>query len=251
MTIDNAVINALYANVVLSIIIPVTVIVFAKVKYKISFKVLLVGSMTFIVFSQILENIVHVLLIGIGENPVSSFIMQPYIFAVYGPLMAGIFEETGRFLVLSYILKKYRDWKDGFSFGIGHGGIEVFIILGISSIGMIALTTLINEGSIADPILVEQLSGLSMGTSLLGALERVFAMCLHIALSILILYGIKTARISFLFLAIGLHTVFNIPAGLYQANILTNILLIEVIIGIFAILAVIFIIKSKRLFEIK
>jgi uncharacterized membrane protein YhfC len=47
---------------------------------------------------------------------------------LYGGLAAGSFEELGRFILFTWLLKKYRDYKSGISFGIGWGGIEAVLL---------------------------------------------------------------------------------------------------------------------------
>ena len=62
---------------------------------------------------------------------IAPFLENPYVFAIYGGLTAGIFEELGRFVAFFFLLKKYLDYKDGFAYGIGHGGIESILVGGI------------------------------------------------------------------------------------------------------------------------
>ena len=49
---------------------------------------------------------------------------------LYGGLMAGVFEETGRYVSFKWFLKKETRIQDGLSYGIGHGGIEAMLIVG-------------------------------------------------------------------------------------------------------------------------
>jgi uncharacterized membrane protein YhfC len=47
-----------------------------------------------------------------------------WLYAVLGALLAGLFEETGRFIAFKFLLKKRTDRKTAISYGIGHGGFE-------------------------------------------------------------------------------------------------------------------------------
>ena len=70
--------------------------------------------------------------------------------------------------------------------------------------------------------------------SLMGALERLLAMPLHLAASLLVLQAILRKRFSWVWLAIGLHTLTN-AVGVYLAQTV-NVYAAEAGIGIFAII---------------
>jgi uncharacterized membrane protein YhfC len=61
----------------------------------------------FILFAQVLEAGVHTLMIDKTTMRL-KFTDNPYIFAVYGALMAGVFEEVGRYLPASRRCSKKR-----------------------------------------------------------------------------------------------------------------------------------------------
>ena len=54
------------------------------------------------------------------------------LYALYGGLAAGLFEETGRLLAFRFILKPHTARITALSYGIGHGGIEAFWVMGLS-----------------------------------------------------------------------------------------------------------------------
>ena len=39
-------------------------------------------------------------------------------------LLAGLFEETARYILFKFILPKARTWREGILVGLGHGGAE-------------------------------------------------------------------------------------------------------------------------------
>lgn len=63
------------------------------------------------------------------------------------------------------------------------------------------------------------------------------------------LYAIKPSKVKYLFLAIGAHVLFNIPAALYQSKIIENILIVETLIFIGALISVGYIFKFKIKFS--
>lgn len=112
--------------------------------------------------------------------------------------MAGLFEQTGRFLAFRYTIKGKTAWKDGLAYGIGHGGIESILI------GVFAALSQEKVYLVANPAVFA-----------LPGIERVMALATQIALSLLVLYGIKTGKIRYLFFAILGHASLDFFAGLY------------------------------------
>ena len=76
------------------------------------FTSVLTGAMTFLIFALVLESIVHSIVFmvfpGIKDNVVA--------YMLYGALMAGIFEETGRFLAYKLVLKKRTNRETAISY---------------------------------------------------------------------------------------------------------------------------------------
>src|SRR5690625_7031839 len=103
--------------------------------------------------------------------------MQPVLFAVVIGLSAGVFEEMARFILMRFLMKQ-RDWQSGFLFGAGHGGIEAVLFVGISAVSLLLSPSLITSGELYFN----------------GGLERLFAMLLHIGLSIIVLQGVVQKR---------------------------------------------------------
>ncbi len=133
-------------------------------------------------------------------------------------LSAGVFEETFRYLVYRFWIKDARKWKDALMFGAGHGGVEAILL------GVFTLLTVINIISLADkdlsgfvpaeqlPIAQAQITAFWAAPwqkVLLGAGERVFALCFHISASVLVLQVFQKGSIIWLFGAIGLHTLLD------------------------------------------
>jgi len=136
--------------------------------------------------------------------------------------------------------------NEGVYIGLGHGGTEA-VILGILAalafINMMAYRLI--DLSTVPSIPPEQLELAKQQVqaywstppilALLGFIERIFAICLHISLSVMVLYGLATKKQSWFWLAVFWHTLIDTTAvflGQKMAMIAT-----EGIIGIFAILS--------------
>lgn len=258
LIVSQATIKAMLISMSLSLFIPVILIIILKRKYKISIKVVLFGALTFILFAVILEGALNGFLLN---NAVTApFFGNAWVLVPYGALMAGVFEEIGRYTMMRFALKKHRDWKDGLAFGIGHGGIESILILGLSNLTMIIYAYQINAGTFDQLMsnenlksallpIKEQLIATSPLMTALGPIERVCAIALHIALSVLVMYAIKSKKIKYLVSAIVIHALFDVPAALYQTGVLPNVFIVEAIIVLFAILAVLYIVRSRKIWK--
>lgn len=112
-----------------------------------SWRSLLVGIVIFIVFSQILEKIVHFIVLSPTGTEL-KWSSNPYLFALYGGLAAGIFEEIGRYFAFKVWLKNNHQFNDGLSYGLGHGGIEAIFIGGMSALNSLLISSMIKTGNL-------------------------------------------------------------------------------------------------------
>nr|WP_142255448.1 YhfC family glutamic-type intramembrane protease [Bacillus sinesaloumensis] len=190
------------------------------------------GMLSFVV-SQVLLRIP---LLEYLEKNSTSYLMfsatQPVLYAiVVGGLTAGIFEEMARFLAMRYFLKM-KEWNSGFLFGLGHGGIEAILFVGISAVPLIFSPTAIAYNE----------------TYFISGIERFFAIILHMGLSVIVLKGVVTKRIFYVLLAILLHSFINSIIGILPLFVPRGIVLIvlESTIAIFAIVVFCFSLLLNR-----
>ena len=255
--------NSIYIGVslqiFLAVIVPVLLMVYLQRKKMLSWRSLLVGILIFIVFSQILEKIVHFLVLAPTGTEL-RWSTNPYIFALYGGLAAGVFEEMGRFFAFKVFLKNNHHYHDGLSYGLGHGGIEAILIGGMSAVNSLLISAMIKTGNLETILgaaatpeeitsIKKQFEEANVWLFATGGLERIFAIALHLALSILVLYAIRKNKFTYVLYAILIHAAINFLPALYQAGTLTNLLVIEIFLGFIAILSIVFIVKMKPKFE--
>lgn len=232
--------------------IPVILFVFFRKKKKADILPFFVGLGVMLVFSLILEAIVHQIVLGspVGDKIKSSI----WLYALYGGMMAGLFEETGRFLAFKTVLRKKNDNDiNALMYGAGHGGFEAAYLLGQSMFNNIVFAILINSGSIFS--ITDRLSGDALTqmeatieamvttpsySFLIGIMERLFAVVLQIALSVIVWFAAKNSKKWYLYpAAIIIHfTVDAVAVVLSQYQV--PILAIEAVICIMAVLAVLF-----------
>ena len=229
-------IPALIVTVIFMIAIPVSFFIYWRIRNRqqTNISYLIAGALGFIVSARVLELGVHYFCI-IMDNPVSRFINGNTVaFVLYGTLMAGVFEECGRHIILKYIMKKNRTRENAVLYGIGHGGIEILAVLLPAIITCLAvaitfsnssleeaLSTLqITEDTAADALpVVQAAASFDYGMMAMNVIERLLAMLLHIGLTVIVFYGVIKARKRYLPLAIVLHMLMDLFAAMYQRGV--------------------------------
>lgn len=248
-------------STLIAISIPAVFYMFFKRKYgneaPIAGKVILVGALTFLVFSQVLEKMLHVYVLQTNPQTV-KLLQNMYLYALYGGLAAGLFEEVGRYVAFRYFLKPFRRWVDGIAFGIGHGGIEALLIGALTGINNIVFSFMINsgaaiesEGSAAGALaaLKDTLINTPPYLFLFGGIERAFALVLHVALSIIVLYSVRTGRLIYLVYAIALHAAIDFFVIFLYQILQIHILVVEGMLFVVALLALGWLRRSRALFD--
>ena len=240
----------LIANTIISaigmILLPVVAGYFIAKKFKQSFKdfrkLFIAGALTFIA-SQVLHipflyGLTALFLNGILPAPPELWTLFN---AILTGLLAGIFEETARYILFKYIMKNSRTWENGITIGLGHGGIEAILL------GIITITTLVQMIAMQDPT---ALSALGLPADQLeiaktqviaywaqfpvipffGFIERISAICLHIGLSIFVMYSIVRGQPKWFWFAMFWHALVDALAVYLYPKITTGT---NVVLGTF------------------
>lgn len=229
-------------NIIISFGVPIGFLIYSILKNKRCIKPYFIGIFVFFI-SQIILRIPFLNnVIGDMEWYIEASIFYPVIIMIFLGLTAGIFEEVGRYLGFKIALKNNRRWIDGIAFGIGHGGIESILLLGVANLQNLFI--LISKGN-QNVLNVLNSSGVYI---LMGGIERIFAIIIHMTLTMIILYGLNINKKKYLFLAIIVHGFIDFVV-LLLSSLGTNIILIESIIGVCALSGLIVIIKFKNIFE--
>ena len=227
---------SLIITVILMIAIPVCFFLFWRRKHKEQTKIswLIAGAIGFIVSARVLELAIHYLCI-VMDNPISRFINgNTAAFVLYGITMAGVFEECGRHIIMKYIMKKNRSRENAVLYGIGHGGIEILAVLLPAMILYLAIAVLFSQGDVESALKalniteetaaaalpsVQAAASFDYAMTAMNVMERLFAMLLHIGLTVIVYYGVVNGKKIFLPLAILLHMLADTFPGLYQRGV--------------------------------
>jgi len=168
--------------------------------------------------------------------------------AVVLGLAAGLCEEGARYLVLRYWIKSARTWREALMFGAGHGGLEAMILGALVLVTYIAMVALHSTSPAALPLSAAQQAAvakqiaaywsLAWPMSLLGAVERVFALCVHLSAAVLVMQALTRRNLLWLGAAMLWHAVVDgtavIAVGTGLAAVRT-----EAVVGAWAVLALV------------
>lgn len=227
---------ALIITVILMVVIPAAFFLCWRRKHKAQTTIrwLIAGAVGFILSARVLELGVHYFCI-LADNPVSRFINgNTAAYVLYGTLMAGLFEECGRHIILKYILKKNRSRENAVLYGIGHGGIEILTVLLPGMITYLAVAVLFSAGDTENALRVLNITEENAAAALpavqaaaafgypmmaMNVFERLLAMFVHIGLTVIVYDGVVRAKKGRLPLAILLHMLADTAPALYQRGV--------------------------------
>ena len=233
ITVGKSSIPALIITAVLMAAIPVVCFILRRKRHRerTNIAYLIAGAVGFIVSARVLELGVHYLCI-MSDNAVSRFINgSTAAYVLYGTVTAGVFEECGRHIILRYLMKKNRTRENAVMYGIGHGGIELLAVILPTMITYLAVAVLFSAGDRAAALSTLKITEETAAAALpsvraaaafdyaamtMNVIERVFAMLVHIGLTVIVFYGVVRSRKGCLPLAILLHMIVDTFPALCQ-----------------------------------
>ena len=214
-TVSGASMAGMVISLLLSVGLPVFLCIFIHKKTKAWVPAFFIGCGIFVGFAMILEQILHAIVLTLTGSVLQDNI---WLYGLYGGLAAALFEETGRWIAMKFCLKKHLTRENALMYGAGHGGIEAFLILGMSSMSNLITAAMINGGLMEKTMTVLDAAQQEVTYSQLSVLwttpayqfylapvERISAIALQIALSILVYSAVKTGKKLYLAAAFGIH----------------------------------------------
>ena len=223
---------------------------YARKQYKINFAVLGLGAVAFFASSQVLEKIVHLLVLHPQKDGTVPLMTEnPLLYVIYGISMAALFEETARLIFFKWLEKKRTlEDSDALAYGLGHGGLEL-IYIGIASLLnlFILFSAVESQNSAIMQLLPEStlttINNLAAWQIYLLGLERILALLLQVGLTFWVYQAVRQKKWIYLVAAYGLHALFDLAPSLSQVGWLSNPLLVEVILFV-ELLAFVWLTKS-------
>lgn len=231
--IPTATVFACITTLLISLVLPVLILIVYAAKNKNSgiVSAWFLGAAGFFV-TQILIRL-PILTILQGQSWFLSF-SQNHLFGYAFALAftAGLFELAGRFVVAK-LMRKNLTYGRSLAAGLGHGGIEAMILIGTTYVSNLVLIFMINSGAFdtllsetaamgadvsALELIRDQLIHTSPALFLLAGFERLLAMTGHVAMSVLVCYGVAHKKTGIcVLLCLGIHTLMDLTAGISLA----------------------------------
>lgn len=199
----------------------------------------LIGAGTFFV-SQVVLRLPWQIAVGVWlqKTHASSTVMWSWL--AVSAFTAALFEETGRFVAYRMLFKD-RTARGAVMLGLGHGGLESMLLVGLTlTVNTLLYLALANGQSFGipeaqRPMVVEQFNALTPLLALAGGVERLSSMAVHVGLSVLVLQVFRRGSKWWLGFAIAFHTLSNL-VGVAAAKAL-GVWQGEGVIAVFALLA--------------
>ena len=132
-------------SLIVSFALPIGLFVYAKKKLGAKAAPFFIGCGVFFVMVLMLEAAIHRIVFQLAGEALTGSVI---LYAVYGGLMAALFEETGRYIAMRFLVKPL-DFPNAFMYGAGHGGVEAMLLCGVASISNIASAVMINSGTMS------------------------------------------------------------------------------------------------------
>ena len=234
-------------SMLLGIIVPIGLLAYLQRKYHTTGVCFWIGCAVMFIFAMVLEQIVHGVVLGsaVGAKIQGNI----WLYAAYGSVMAGLFEESGRFLAMRFFLKKHNGNRyNALMYGAGHGGFEMAMILSMGMVNNLIYSVMINAGkteSLLAPLdeatraTVQSVFDALIETPsyqfVLSPVERIAALIAQISFSVIVWYAAtgEKCRYLLLLLAFALHVVLD-AAAVLAAGAGIPLLAVEAIVWLLA-----------------
>lgn len=210
-------------DLVIAFLVPFVLYFIFRAKNEIKAKPFLFGFLVMFIFNLVLKSIVSMTI----SQAAGDLMNNLWFYGIVGGLMAGIFEEVGRYLAMRFTLTKFWDNDyNAIGYGLGHGGFELIFILGVTMFSNITIGMMISSGN-ADVLFanltnaqdietmhnsIQLLCSTSPLMFLISPIERAAAYVAQIALSVIVWFGVKSKNNMSLPVAIVLHAVLDAVA---------------------------------------
>ena len=210
-----------------SLILPLAFLVYYALRHKKQgiWSAWLMGALGFFV-PQILIRFPILTALSRMEGFITFAQTHPWIYSISLAFTAGLFEVVGRYAAARF-LNKNLTYRRALAAGLGHGGIEAIIITGLVYLNNIVYLAMLQTGSLdaqiaqaADPTALLAMKDGMLNTSwilfFLAGFERLLAMTCHVAMSMLVCYGIRRGKAAPTLFAFVMHVGMDSAAGISQ-----------------------------------
>ncbi len=230
----------------------------------------LLGAAGFFLF-QIIIRIPVLNALSLNQS-FQAFAAGHYVLYCLGlAFTAGLFEVAGRYMA-ARIMAKQLTFRKGFAAGMGHGGIEAILLVGMTYVNNLLYILMINSGTFDRLIQQTQQLGVDTGALYaarnalistepalfyLAGYERILTMVFHVAMSLLVCYFVwRKKDVQGILICLLLHTMVDFVAPIingmasgYLGSLLSSTaayVLIYVFLTVVAALSVLGILRIRK-----
>src|SRR6516165_3587724 len=196
MSVNSVLVTSFSIAALVDMLAPVVLAIFLARRYQSRWRYWWYGVLVFLLFQGISRIPAMIYLQRLPA--VASALQKPlwfWSFLLFAAFTAGLFEEGGRWLAFRWLVRPTeRHWRTALMLGAGHGGLESigvgFAVLGALATYLVA-TLLPPESFGANASQVEearkQISASQGWEPLLGGFERLGALAIQLALTVMVL----------------------------------------------------------------
>ncbi len=233
---------AMIITALICVVIPFVIMAIIKRKTGAQIASFFYGMGIYFVFAFGVQGLVNILLFNlVGLGTVLTRDNHPVWYAIYGAVVVGVIEEIGKYIGLSFAMKKRSSTANALMYGLGHGSFASIAFGGSMLMGNAALAIMVNSLGIDQYIsklqlgeadaatyrkAVEELSQISASEHIIDGIQSVMYMLMQIALVMIVYSSVENGdnfkSKKLLILAIVLHVVGYMPYYLYQMKVITQ-----------------------------
>jgi uncharacterized membrane protein YhfC len=208
------IVSALVIQFPLMLVLPILLGWWLKRRFGLGWGVFAMGMITFVA-SQVIHIPLNLGLEQLAGDP--GMDAWPLLLtALVAGLSAGLCENLTRWVLLRFVFKHLRGWRQALQFGAGHGAIES-IFFGVLALVTLIRMILLQTGGLDHLQLgAEELAQAEAALQaywsypwyvpLLAGLERVLTITFHIAMAVLVMRSVTRNQVGYLLAAIVAHT---------------------------------------------
>jgi uncharacterized membrane protein YhfC len=254
----NAILGLVLA-IVISLVAPFVIFRVCRGRMVLLPRNIALGAGVFILFAMVLEGVMHLYVLQL--NPTTSGWLNHHVwgFVLYVVSAAALYEETGRYLAMRFFVKHAGNPGTAVAYGIGHGGAEN-IIVALMQTWSLSLALMLNAGKL-DAMMGSRLSAATMtktrdclihldfASAAGGGVERVCAILIQIAMSLLVWRAVERRQWRWFVLALVTHAGIDSVAALHLKGQVSLFATEGVVFAIGAALLLFFVVKLPRRME--
>ena len=201
-------------TLIISAGLPVALFIYCRKNLEVKTSSLIFGAIIYYIAAKIFEPFINA---AVLNNIGGAVMNNMFIYAVYVGLIATAVEEGTRYLGLKTVIKDV-DESNALFFGLGFCGLEAILTSAWPQVSNILNSVLINNGMMAKSMELLQEPDLSATyftiaplwetssiTFIMAGIERACIIAMHLCLSLIVFYYIKTGEKKYIYTAIFAH----------------------------------------------